>query len=179
MTGPEFYRGQRQRWPAERDNLLRELWEQGLSARLCGIELGCTRNAVIGRAHRLGLPSRKPTGPNGGRQPRKRKHVLRRTISPHQFIWEIGEPPIEKVHEPLGPPVPFIETKLHHCRWIVGGEGIETLCCGVQHVEGYPYCRTHCRLAYRFSPTVSEAERTKRAIRHRKRQAALVLRRAA
>src|SRR5688572_10805859 len=37
---------------------LRELWEQGLTASQIAAELSITRNAVIGKAHRLGLGGR-------------------------------------------------------------------------------------------------------------------------
>ncbi len=37
---------------------LRELWEQGLTASQIAAELSVTRNAVIGKAHRLGLSGR-------------------------------------------------------------------------------------------------------------------------
>jgi GcrA cell cycle regulator len=47
------------RWPAYMDDLLRHYWNvEGLSASECGRRLGISRNAVIGRAHRLGLDAR-------------------------------------------------------------------------------------------------------------------------
>ena len=47
-------------WTDERVEKLRELWDKGLSASQIAKELGegVTRNAVIGKAHRLGLKSR-------------------------------------------------------------------------------------------------------------------------
>ena len=46
-------------WTAERVDLLKELWGEGLSARQIADALGhVTRNAVIGKAHRLGLSTR-------------------------------------------------------------------------------------------------------------------------
>lgn len=43
------------RWTDERIEVLRKRWMAGASASVIGNELGCTRNAVIGKAHRLGL----------------------------------------------------------------------------------------------------------------------------
>ena len=46
-------------WTAEREQLLEKLWIEGLSAsQIAYVMSGCTRNAVIGKAHRLGLPRR-------------------------------------------------------------------------------------------------------------------------
>ncbi|HEY8580387.1 MAG TPA: GcrA family cell cycle regulator, partial [Beijerinckiaceae bacterium] len=44
-------------WTDERVELLRKLWMDGLSASQIASELsnGITRNAVIGKVHRLGL----------------------------------------------------------------------------------------------------------------------------
>src|SRR5215468_3309507 len=70
-------------WTDERVELLRKLWSDGLSASQIAAELGgITRNAVIGKVHRLGLsgrakaPSsavprqRKPRAPSMFRAPR-------------------------------------------------------------------------------------------------------------
>lgn len=46
-------------WPPERDAELTRLWSAGLSGGEIGMRLHCSRNAVIGRAHRIGLPKRR------------------------------------------------------------------------------------------------------------------------
>lgn len=45
-------------WPPERIAKLRKFWDEGLSGSQIGERLGTTKNAVIGEAHRLGLPRR-------------------------------------------------------------------------------------------------------------------------
>ena len=46
-------------WTYERVEKLKQLWEEGLTASRIATELGeVTRNAVIGKAHRLGLSGR-------------------------------------------------------------------------------------------------------------------------
>lgn len=45
-------------WTDERIEELKQLWGEGLSAQEIGRKLDVTKNAVIGKAHRLGLPSR-------------------------------------------------------------------------------------------------------------------------
>ncbi len=46
------------KWPAERTERLKQLWRAGLSASQIGKQLGISREAVIGKVHRLKLPGR-------------------------------------------------------------------------------------------------------------------------
>ena len=43
-------------WSKEQIDILRRLWTRGESARIIALQLRTTRNAVIGKANRLGLP---------------------------------------------------------------------------------------------------------------------------
>ena len=45
-------------WNEERLGQLTKLWGQGLSITQIGLKLGVTRNAVVGKVHRMGLPKR-------------------------------------------------------------------------------------------------------------------------
>ena len=45
-------------WPPDDIAQLRTLWDEGLSTSAIGLRMGRTKNACIGRAHRLGLPAR-------------------------------------------------------------------------------------------------------------------------
>ncbi|NBR12467.1 MAG: GcrA cell cycle regulator, partial [Alphaproteobacteria bacterium] len=60
-------------WTDERVELLRKLWNQGLSASQIATELanGITRNAVIGKVHRLGLSGRAKAPSSQAARPRK------------------------------------------------------------------------------------------------------------
>jgi len=65
-------------WTEERVELLKKLWADGLSASQIAAELGgITRNAVIGKVHRLGLSGRakspSSSGPRRGRTRRARR----------------------------------------------------------------------------------------------------------
>ncbi len=78
-------------WTAERVELLKELWGEGLSARQIAESLGqITRNAVIGKAHRLGLSTRTvPSKPIIG------------TLNPvtdRVCQWPIGDPGAADFH---------------------------------------------------------------------------------
>ena len=45
-------------WNTETDELIKKLWADGRSASQIGAEIGVSRNAIIGRVHRLGLSGR-------------------------------------------------------------------------------------------------------------------------
>ena len=62
-------------WPEEAVHRLREAWASGDSAAAIGRRIGYSKGAVIGKAHRLGLPARpSPIGP--GALARSRTNVL-------------------------------------------------------------------------------------------------------
>ena len=54
-------------WTAQRDDQLRALWASGLPTKAIGAAMGISKNSVIGRAHRLGLPPRESPLPPGAR----------------------------------------------------------------------------------------------------------------
>src|SRR5256886_7440797 len=68
-------------WTDERVELLKKLWTDGLSASQIAAELGgITRNAVIGKVHRLGLSGRAKSPSSAAPRPRKARthsHMLR------------------------------------------------------------------------------------------------------
>ena len=68
-------------WTDERVELLKKLWSDGLSASQIAAELGgVTRNAVIGKVHRLGLSGRAKSANAGAPRQRKTRagtHMLR------------------------------------------------------------------------------------------------------
>ena len=68
-------------WTDERVELLKKLWADGLSASQIAAELGgITRNAVIGKVHRLGLSGRAKNPSSASPRPRKARssgHMLR------------------------------------------------------------------------------------------------------
>ncbi len=68
-------------WTDERVEQLKKLWEDGLSASQIAAELGSiTRNAVIGKVHRLGLSGRAKSPPRrrrGRARPAPQQHMMR------------------------------------------------------------------------------------------------------
>lgn len=127
-------------WTAERVEQLTSLWRDGLSCSRIAEALGhaVTRNAVIGKAHRLGLLSRKtPIKPARQRVP------SRAAIRPRKYVL----PPRAPVVILDAPPPPLIAlTALtdETCRFPVGDPKVQGFgFCGVQVQEGSPYCPAH------------------------------------
>ena len=87
-------------WTDERVELLKKLWSDGLSASQIAAELGgITRNAVIGKVHRLGLVPRVIT-----QKPAPRRNVFEFTGP--VCMWPHGHPGDEDFHFCGGRPIP-------------------------------------------------------------------------
>src|SRR5687768_10570325 len=123
-------------WTDERVELLKKLWADGRSASQIAGELGgITRNAVIGKVHRLGLSGRAKSPSSAAQRPRKTRapaHVLRaarpamRGNTALAFAYDVGvefEPePIENVI-PIGQRRTILELSEETCRWPIGDPG--------------------------------------------------------
>src|SRR4030095_7490341 len=98
-------------WSDDRVEQLKKLWEAGLSASQIAAELGnVTRNAVIGKVHRLGLSGRAKSPSSSVPRPRKTRpaqHIMRvsrptsrgNTALPHAFemVGEVDPVPFNTV----------------------------------------------------------------------------------
>jgi len=155
-------------WTAVRIALLNKLVGDGLSAGQIAEELGgITRNAVIGKARRLGIGfcATNPGGrPKSGRKPRAHPFVERKVKHTHF-------PPAPAVDLPLEPvanPVTLMQLTDETCRWPVAGDGATTMFCGAMPACGHAYCAGHCRMAYTRPMTPAERELAMRKIRRMK-----------
>ncbi|MCW5700510.1 MAG: global cell cycle regulator GcrA-like protein [Rhodospirillales bacterium] len=84
-----------QEWTPERTAALIALWNEQLSTAEIGRRLGITKNAVIGKVHRLGLQQRRPS-PKPKTEP---INVLRlEGLRPNMCSWPIGHPGEETFH---------------------------------------------------------------------------------
>jgi GcrA cell cycle regulator len=152
-------------WTDERVELLKKMWADGLSASQIAHELGgVTRNAVIGKVHRLNLSGRvKPAAPSQARPRRPRPAAT----APHRpqprpvvagntaLKIHVPEPEVRRVvvQEDVVVPIPLRATILtlseHTCKWPIGDPAAEDFCfCGHEPRLGGPYCEYHARLAY-------------------------------
>jgi GcrA cell cycle regulator len=149
-------------WTDERVESLKKMWTDGMSASRIAAELGgVTRNAVIGKVHRLGLSGRAKSPSSAAPRPRKARshsHLLRvsrpsiRGNTALAQAYELDfEPEPELVDNiiPLGQRRTILELTEETCRWPIGDPGsVEFFFCGGQTVSGLPYCSYHSRVAY-------------------------------
>jgi GcrA cell cycle regulator len=162
-------------WSDERVELLKKLWNDGLSASQIAAELGgITRNAVIGKVHRLGLSGRAKSPSSAVPRPRKPRapsHMLRITRSTRGNtalapMYELDiEPEPELIENiiPLGQRCSILELNEEKCHWPIGDPGTpEFFFCGGRAIDGLPYCGYHSRIAYQ---PVSDRRREKRMAR--------------
>jgi GcrA cell cycle regulator len=149
-------------WTDERVEILKKLWSEGLSASRIATELGgVTRNAVIGKVHRLGLAARaKSPSATGPRQRKPRSHaqmlrVSRPSVRGNTVLAQVFDLDVEPEPElldnviPLGQRRTLLELTEQTCRWPIGDPGhSDFFFCGGQTITGLPYCAYHSRVAY-------------------------------
>jgi GcrA cell cycle regulator len=150
-------------WTTERVALLRNGIAAGLSCAQIAREIGVSRNAVIGKANRLGLSRFKsaPAGqgnragvPNGTRTRIAASH---RTL---RGLWAKPESCFEEVLEVSTNRCSLFELQQWHCRWPMGDPASEDFgFCGCKPVGDLPYCPAHARMAYRPGARVPRAAR--------------------
>jgi len=134
-------------WTPERENQLRELWTAGLSASRIAAELGgTTRNAVIGKAHRLGLSGRATR--KGGGKSSGGMRLISRVASPRPPRAQIRPRYVEPV-ERSEFAVSLEDLSEKQCKWPLGDPRTrEFHFCGGARAEGMSYCEYHCAVAY-------------------------------
>src|SRR6187397_22309 len=147
-------------WTDERVELLKKLWADGLSASQIAGELGgITRNAVIGKVHRLGLSGRAKSPSSSVPRVRKpRSHMMRvqrssmRGNTALALAYEMeqeAEPELIENIIPLGQRRTLLELNEDTCRWPIGDPATpEFFFCGGKPLTGLPYCSYHSRAAY-------------------------------
>jgi len=153
-------------WNDERVDALKKLWADGLSAsQIAGRLGGVTRNAVIGKVHRLGLAGRATTSRmKSHRLPRVRTAQAAKRGLMRARPNGIANSPLKSLYladtEPYVPPaeelvIPinerrYIQTLTESCcRWPIGDpQQPEFHFCGKKKIPGLPYCEVHARRAF-------------------------------
>lgn len=159
-------------WSDDRVEQLKQLRNEGLSCALIAARLGgVTRNAVIGKLHRLGLTSNPLVT-----QRYRSKGAKSGLATMRSRIYAAG---LKKIHgkyydpakikakfktdsypEPLPLPLPaetdiprvaFADLTDNQCKWIVGDVRPKAMCCGADRVPGHPYCEHHLVRAWEHS----------------------------
>ncbi len=151
-------------WTDERISELTRLWNDGLSTAEIGKVLGISKNAVVGKAHRLRLAARpspirrmavRPATPRLPRVARPAALPQSATMTPQVA----AAPPAPAAVRPPRVEVPAAQLSNQRCMWPVGhpGDG-DFHFCGDRALVGRPYCAPHCAVAYvKAKPKAGEA----------------------
>lgn len=155
-------------WTEERVEVLKKLWIEGLSASQIALRLGgVTRNAVIGKVHRLGLSGRGKTSSTANR-PRPARNTSHTNRTPRQTGGTVGNAALKMSPDANPEPAPaprparfeelvipiseranIMDLTEHTCRWPIGDPTDKQFhFCGKKSDEGVPYCSYHRRIAY-------------------------------
>ncbi|WVT73674.1 GcrA family cell cycle regulator [Sinorhizobium chiapasense] len=164
-------------WTDERVEKLKKLWSEGLSASQIAAQLGgVSRNAVIGKVHRLSLPGRakagggttaaaRPKRPTSApRAPNYASRVSTRTVARPSGATVLKEEiEVDLVAEqdfsistdvvvPMSRRLELTQLTERTCKWPIGDPLKEEFhFCGNDSPESSPYCNFHARLAYQPS----------------------------
>lgn len=165
-------------WTEDRVDMLKKLWTEGHSASQIANQLGgVTRNAVIGKVHRLGLSGRATPSRPVKRPPR----LARPKPTPQRVQRSTQKPAAEKVAstesmpavierntEPLAPAVlsngetaSVLNIRESMCKWPIGDPMDKNFAfCGRASHDG-PYCADHAKVA--FQPKKQRARKEQAA----------------
>jgi len=111
-------------WNDEKIARLKKLWSEGLTTGEIGKRLGVSKNAVVGKAHRLGLKGRPSPIKRQQGKPAEAKKVETRIFT-------------------------LTDLSAQTCRWPIGDPKHEDFrFCGRSVAAGKPYCAEHCSVAY-------------------------------
>ena len=139
-------------WTEDRVEILTKLWGEGLSASQIARELGdVTRNAVIGKVHRLGLAGRaSPTRPKSRVRHREPSNFSSNFSSKDRYNdnlkpLSLPEPALSSD----GKPINILMLTEKTCKWPIGEPSDSDFrFCGLNRAPGSVYCEEHTKVAY-------------------------------
>ena len=142
-------------WTTEVIQRLSILWAEGHSTAEIGRRMGFSKNAIVGKAHRLNLPARPSPIQKDKAQPRPAKRPPCPKLPSLRCLAETSTapptarfvPPAPKRPRQLCCPPPRIGTD--RCCWPLGEPGEPGFrFCGDLAITNKPYCPEHARIAY-------------------------------
>ena len=138
-------------WNDDNVARLKELWEQGLPTAQIGKLIGFTKNAVVGKAHRIGLERRpSPIRRTAAKPDRKkaRSPVMPKLNFEKNYNEEIPNNILIKNFQPSVRNI-FPANSTRGCEWPEGHpDELEFSFCSKERFEDKPYCLDHCAVAY-------------------------------
>ncbi len=152
-------------WNDETIARIRVLWSEGHSTAEIGRRMGISKNAVVGKAHRLALPARpSPIRRGTGEKRAATRSTIRRVTGPTlPALQSVPRPtpaatPAPAEFRPVPkPPVllrpvpaqPRPSGRISSCCWPLGEPGTKEFhFCGDPTMPAKPYCDEHAALAY-------------------------------
>lgn len=148
-------------WDDKAVEALTAMIAKGLSYSRIGARLGCSRNACLGKAHRLkiALPRTSTFNRTKKSSPKKRRRDPTPVPPPpssrlRKLLAEARPPADPYVEPPMDTPVPggkvMADLETEDCRWPHGDPRHEHFrFCARPRAEGLSYCATHACVAYR------------------------------
>jgi GcrA cell cycle regulator len=157
-------------WTEEAIARLRVLWDEGHSTAEIGRRMAVSKNAVVGKAHRLNLPARPSpirrdaTGAARPATPRRvtgptlpplsaaltaeREIVVAAPVAIQRAPTPVAARPAPSPSAPLRA-VPVSRGRNPSCCWPIGEPGTKSFrFCDAEAASGKPYCGEHAQLAY-------------------------------
>jgi GcrA cell cycle regulator len=144
-------------WTPERVEQLQAHISAGLTCSQIADQIGVTRNAVIGKLHRMGIARGRPPA-----APRQREtDTPRRRLSPRRMLRSLfaqpegtapDEPEMALMTVDSPHPCSLLDLTQNHCRFPLNSPGDANFAfCGNASIAGFSYCSGHTRMAYRVS----------------------------
>jgi len=141
-------------WSAEAIERLKALWADGHSTAEIGRRMGISKNAVVGKAHRLNLPARPSPIRRELGLPAIPKPQPVRVPRPAGIAPRTTLPPAPVAPPPAPPPAPVVRSfpriaAARACCWPIGEPGQKGFrFCAADALTGKPYCPEHAAVAY-------------------------------
>ena len=136
-------------WNNQKVEDLKKLWNEGVATSQIGVQLGFTKNAVIGKAFRLGLERRQNSRKNSTQNQQFSSVTMYRETSNSSSQNTVRKEPVRR-REKFSFKKSIVGTgNFKSCQWPIGDpleEGFHY--CGGQNIPTKPYCIEHYKKAY-------------------------------
>ena len=137
-------------WNTQKIDSLKKLWDDGVATSQIGQQLGFTKNAVIGKAFRLGLERRQNSRKKAASS--QISSTIYRDTTPSQDIIsnDTVKASTSKKKDKFQFKKSIIGTgNFNKCQWPIGDPLLEGFhFCGDQNIPTKPYCIEHYKQAY-------------------------------
>ena len=137
-------------WNQQKVEDLKKLWNEGVATSRIGEQLGFTKNAVIGKAFRLGLERRQNSRKKTAHSQNVSSVTMYRETSTISHSQTTPKREVTRKREKFSFKKSIVGTgSFKSCQWPIGDpleEGFHY--CGGQNIPTKPYCIEHYKKAY-------------------------------